>query len=593
MITLCSVTFLVACESPVVHSVTFYDEDNQVLVVKETFHGESIEVPQAPAKEGYVFKGWDKSLENITSDLAVRPVYERQTYLVRFETDEGILLQEMHVAHGDTIEPPIIPLKEGFEAAWDINIDRVYQSQVIQAVYTLKTYEVIFSNSDGTVIDNMVVPHGTMIDWTPPAITAPYGYKHKGWLAEGVHFQENMLVTQSYTFQPHLERKQIFIEDQALQEALRGEGYELSELGMIDYLVAQDISTLSLKNRGINSLIGFESFKNLTFLNISNNNLETLSPLLNLEHLEVVKVANNRLPFSHLSTTEETYDLTELRQLRNQGVQVQNAYFQQVIPHVKTGANTEHTWRVLMVLAVDVDLIVEGQHIVSTVDDHVIALAIHYARIFENAVNHLAPNHVLIEVDFMMTESVHHGLIEVREDHAGNPMFFLFAEHLDEIHERLYEYDSVMVLHHLKDNEGFAGLGGFDWDHFIGTASIRFESFEAVHDDFFGYEQVALIDKMASDYIDWGTMVLINEFIHGLDFYAIYQLGLEMNHQYDMVSYYEASIVDDYGQYDFDRSLTRDYLRLLGHLRGQANDAGTLVGLLDMVWGQPPRHNKP
>ena len=577
--------------------------------------GETISPPSA-TKEGYTFIGWYRSsnegitlderwsfLNNtVNHDITLYAKWEINQYIISFEAQGGTEVSSITQDFDTEVIKPTTE-KEGHTfRGWylDEEYEKPYnfstmpaEDIILYARWEVNIYEVIFLDTDGTVMETVIISHGSILDVNAPSLNVPYGHELKGWFADTINFQSDMIVTRSYTFRPEIERKSIYIEDVFLQEALRELGYEVSNQGNIDYLEAQEITSLTLKNRDIYSLKGLEYFRNLEFLNVSNNHLETLSVLLNLEHLDVVKVANNKLPFSHWSTTHETYDLTELEELRASGVQVQNAHFQRVIPHVKTTSNTDYMWRVLMVLVVEVDIVLDGEHIVSTVDDHVKDLAVHYARIFENAVNHLVPDNVFIEVDYILTESVHEGSIQTYSDHEGRPSYFLFGQDLIEIHELISDYDSVIVLHNLKDNTGFAGLGGFDWEHYVGTASIRFETFEAVHEGFFGYEQVPLIEKLALNYMDWGALVLINEFIHGLDFYAIYELNLDMNHQYDMASFYEDSIVDDYGKYDFDRSLTRDYLRMFGHLRGQSNDIGTLVGLLYDVWGVPPRLNRP
>ncbi len=58
-------------------TVTFTDFDDTVLAVKITPEGGSVTAPTEPKREGYLFKGWDKSFDNVKKDLTVKATYEK------------------------------------------------------------------------------------------------------------------------------------------------------------------------------------------------------------------------------------------------------------------------------------------------------------------------------------------------------------------------------------------------------------------------------------------------------------------------------------------------------------------------------------
>ncbi|MCL2032855.1 MAG: InlB B-repeat-containing protein [Methanomassiliicoccaceae archaeon] len=56
--------------------VTFVDWDNTVLKTDKVPYGAAAVAPPDPSREGYVFAGWDKPFDYITSDLVVKALYE-------------------------------------------------------------------------------------------------------------------------------------------------------------------------------------------------------------------------------------------------------------------------------------------------------------------------------------------------------------------------------------------------------------------------------------------------------------------------------------------------------------------------------------
>lgn len=59
--------------------VTFMDDTGKVIETKEVKIGESV-IPPTPTKTGYVFKEWDKPLNNITENTTIRAIFEKKPF---------------------------------------------------------------------------------------------------------------------------------------------------------------------------------------------------------------------------------------------------------------------------------------------------------------------------------------------------------------------------------------------------------------------------------------------------------------------------------------------------------------------------------
>ena len=66
-------------EPIVTYTVTFKDWDGSVLKTQTVQSGSSATAPDNPTRDGYSFTGWDKTFNNITSDLIVTAQYNALT----------------------------------------------------------------------------------------------------------------------------------------------------------------------------------------------------------------------------------------------------------------------------------------------------------------------------------------------------------------------------------------------------------------------------------------------------------------------------------------------------------------------------------
>ena len=82
------------------YTVTFRDHDGTVLKTETVTSGIAATAPQSPARDGYLFIGWDKSFDAITSDLVVTAQYEKVT-------KPTILVSQVTAKAGETVQVPV------------------------------------------------------------------------------------------------------------------------------------------------------------------------------------------------------------------------------------------------------------------------------------------------------------------------------------------------------------------------------------------------------------------------------------------------------------------------------------------------------
>ena len=71
----------------VYHTVLFYDCDGNLIKETKVRDGRTAASPLPPEKEGYKFKGWSDSIENVTSDKEVYAQYDLVEYTITYDSN--------------------------------------------------------------------------------------------------------------------------------------------------------------------------------------------------------------------------------------------------------------------------------------------------------------------------------------------------------------------------------------------------------------------------------------------------------------------------------------------------------------------------
>ena len=96
-----------------------------------------------PAREGYIFTGWDVSFAKVTSALTVTAQYSQNVYVVSFVDAEGQVLSTQQITHGRAATAPTAPEREGYTfTGWDADFSKVTAALTVKAQYKDRLYQV-------------------------------------------------------------------------------------------------------------------------------------------------------------------------------------------------------------------------------------------------------------------------------------------------------------------------------------------------------------------------------------------------------------------------------------------------------------------
>lgn len=131
--------------------VIFKNIDETILYIQKVKYGQTAiylgEEPIRPQVEdkNYIFIGWDKSLNNITSDLVIYPLYEDITnkVLVNIVVDNKSYIEYVEI--GSDIDLPESPFKEGYTfLGWDKSNLNITDSTTITAQFEINYYNISY-----------------------------------------------------------------------------------------------------------------------------------------------------------------------------------------------------------------------------------------------------------------------------------------------------------------------------------------------------------------------------------------------------------------------------------------------------------------
>ena len=119
------------------HTVEFVDYDGTVLSTQTVNDGSAATAPENPTREVYTFIGWDNDFSKITSDLTVTAIYEINSYTVKFVDFDGTEIDTQTVSYGSAATAPEAPAREGYKfAGWDKDFSKITSDLTVTAQYS-------------------------------------------------------------------------------------------------------------------------------------------------------------------------------------------------------------------------------------------------------------------------------------------------------------------------------------------------------------------------------------------------------------------------------------------------------------------------
>ena len=181
-----------------VYTVTFKADDDQIGETQNVNFGESATAPTAPEKTGYDFKGWDKTFNNVTSDLIVNAVYEVKSFTVRFLDYDGFVFKTQKVNYNEAATAPDDPTREGYVfKGWDLDFSNITSNKDVTAEYDEAYFTVTFMYGT-TQIDTMQVKYGEGAT-APTDLPVITGYEFSAWDKDFSNITTDLTVSAYYT----------------------------------------------------------------------------------------------------------------------------------------------------------------------------------------------------------------------------------------------------------------------------------------------------------------------------------------------------------------------------------------------------------
>ena len=183
--------------------VTF--KDGEKVLETQTVEYEAAatapDIARLSPPEGMHFAKWDKDFSKVTEDIEVSAVYEINFYTVIFKNGETTLKTEM-VKHGFAATAPnVFDTATKKFVGWDKSFDNVTSDLIVNAKFETKKFTLTFINFDGTTVYTAEVEYGASISdhFKTADSTATYDDKildYDGWYkADGTRIDELDLPT--------------------------------------------------------------------------------------------------------------------------------------------------------------------------------------------------------------------------------------------------------------------------------------------------------------------------------------------------------------------------------------------------------------
>ena len=113
--------------------------------------------------EGMHFAKWDKDFSKVTEDIEVSAVYELNVYTVIFKNGETTITKK--VKHGFAATAPnVFDTPTAKFVGWDKSFDNVTSDLIVNAKFETKKFTLTFINFDGTTVYTEEVEYGASID---------------------------------------------------------------------------------------------------------------------------------------------------------------------------------------------------------------------------------------------------------------------------------------------------------------------------------------------------------------------------------------------------------------------------------------------
>jgi len=180
---------------PFLYTVDFY-VGPEIIQSREVAHGEELVlIPDVPEIEGKIGSWSVTDFSEITRDMEVIAIYEDLTYDVVIKDEWGTIYSEQTVAHGQLVDVPEEPSKEGYAFigySEDLSTFVVTENTEILVVYRILIFTVDFYDHNGVLLASFDVEYGS--NPIAPDVHVEEGYLFEAWDTDFSHVTEDLAV---------------------------------------------------------------------------------------------------------------------------------------------------------------------------------------------------------------------------------------------------------------------------------------------------------------------------------------------------------------------------------------------------------------
>lgn len=144
------------------YTVIFYNIKGEVISRETVYHGDSATVPSVNMNiDGHTFSGYSTSFDYVSSDLNIYPVYYKNSYVVKFYDAQGEVISTNTVYYKESAPTPDEPSKDGCKfMGWDKSFNEVTSNMDIYPIFEEICYEVSFVDYYGNLLYSECIKHG-------------------------------------------------------------------------------------------------------------------------------------------------------------------------------------------------------------------------------------------------------------------------------------------------------------------------------------------------------------------------------------------------------------------------------------------------
>ena len=152
----------------------------EVIDTKTIVYGEAVIAPEAPAKEGHTFAGWQNVPEKMPAhDIEILGSYTVNKYMLTYKVD-GAEYKTVEIDYGTTLTAEAAPVKEGYTFSGWQGLPETMPAHDVEVTgsFTINSYKAVFKIGE-EIIDTKTIVYGEAV--IAPEAPAKEGHTFAGW----------------------------------------------------------------------------------------------------------------------------------------------------------------------------------------------------------------------------------------------------------------------------------------------------------------------------------------------------------------------------------------------------------------------------